>query len=134
MHTKFHKSPAYLGLQALRIPAGWSIGWNTLYATSRAEQGEFGGSSLFNATNPGRRFRIDVAFRPEHDPDGRFHLTVEYQPWPRTEKGRRRTDVAFVFDCDAETIHHFDTASYAELVDQLEAWIARCTMWVREGN
>ncbi|CAN5455888.1 hypothetical protein BH10PSE14_BH10PSE14_30820 [soil metagenome] len=131
---EFHEPPAGLDLQPLRIPAGWAIGWNTLYATSRTERGEFGGSSLFNATNAGRRFCIDVAFRPEFDPDGRFHLTVEYQPWPRTARGGRRTDMNLRFDGDAETVHAFDTASFPELVDQLEAWIARCSAWAREGN
>ncbi|MES2444900.1 MAG: hypothetical protein V4574_18915 [Pseudomonadota bacterium] len=134
MPDAFQKYPAYLALQPLRIPAGWRVDWNTLYATSDAEKGEFGGSSLFNATNEGRRFGIDVAFRPEFDPEGRFHLSVIYQPWPRTERGRRRTGVPFALDGDAETVHESDTASYAELVDRLETWIARCTLWVREGN
>jgi hypothetical protein len=133
MPTNHPKSPAYLGLQPLRIPAGWRIDWNTLDASLRAEDGAFGGSSLFNATNEGRRFQIDVAFRPEHDPQGKFHLIVEYQPWPRTERGRRR-DVPFRLDGDAETVHAFATTSFAEMVDQLETWIAHCSMWVREGN
>jgi len=134
MPTDHAKSPAYLGLQPLRIPAGWRIDWNTLDATRRVEDGAFGGSSVFSATNDGRRFQIDVAFRPEHDPAGKFHLTVLYQPWPRTGRGRRRTEVPLRFDADAEDVHGSETASFAELVDQLENWIAHCTVWMREGN
>lgn len=121
-------------LQPLRIPAGWTIGWNTLYATARAENGDFGGSTLFSATNEGRRFWIDVEFRPEFDPGGAFHLAVMYQPWPRTGRGRRRHGVPFRFDADAEIVHRFETRSYRELVDQLEAWINRCSGWVREPH
>ena len=134
MHENYHRSPAYLGLQPLRIPAGWTVNWNTLHATSRAEDGGFGGSSLFNAVNQGRRFAIDVAFRPEFDPAGWFELEVEYQPWPRTEKGKRQQGVPFRFDDRAEVVHGFRTRSYDELVAELEAWIARCTVWTREGN
>lgn len=128
------KPPYYLDIQPLRIPAGWRIGWNTLYLSSAAEPGSFGGSSLFRAVNEGRRFGIEVEFRPEFDPEGSFHLTVEYQPWPRTERGRRRQDVPFAFDATAETVHHSETPSYAELIDRLERWIAHCTTWAKEGN
>lgn len=127
-------SSAVLELQPLRIPAGWTIGWNTLPAAAYVEPGGLGGSSLFHAINAGRRFCIDVAFRPEFDPAGQFHLTVDYQPWPRTDAGRRRSDVALRFDGNAETVHSFATASHADLVEQLELWIARCTGWTREGN
>jgi hypothetical protein len=129
-----HDAPASLALQPLRIPAGWAIGWNSLYANLRADRGAFGGSSLFNATHAARRFYIDVAFRPEFDPAGRFHLAVDYQPWPRTARGARRSDVPLRFDGDAETVHQGETASFEELVDMLEAWLARCAGWTREGN
>lgn len=130
-------TPGYgadLRLQPLRIPGGWQVAWNTLYATSSAEKGEFGGSSLFHAINEGRRFVIDVTFRPEFDPEGRFRLAVIYQPWPRTERGRRRTDVPFRIGEDAEEVHDFETVSFAELVAELEAWIGRCSGWAREGH
>ena len=134
MQDDFSNAPGYRGLQPLRIPAGWRVGWNTLYATSSVANGDFGGSSLFYAENPARRFAIDVEFRPEFDPDGHFHLIVVHQPWPRTERGRRRKETEFRFDMQAETVHTFETRDYAELVEQLEAWIARCSVWVREGN
>jgi hypothetical protein len=134
MHDQFHRSPAFLGLQPLRIPAGWAIGWNTLYATSSAAKGDFGGSSIFNATNAGRRFNIDVTFEPEFDPEGEFRLVVLYQPWPRTEGGRRKGDAPFKLDAEAETVHDFATRSWPELVAELEKWIARCSVWAREGN
>jgi hypothetical protein len=134
MHDDYPKSPAYLDLQPLRVPAGWSIGWNTLYTSSRADNGDVGGSSIFNATNSGRRFNIDVAFEPEFDPGGEFRLVVIYQPWPRTERGRRKHDIPVRFDGDAETVHEFATRSYPELVSHLEQWIARCSVWAREPN
>lgn len=134
MKSDFAKAPAYLELQPLRVPAGWTIGWNNLYTTSKVEEGDFGGSSVFYAFNEGRRFSIDVEFRPEFDPTGRFELTVMYQPWPRTERGRRRTDLPFQFDSNAELVHAHETALYGELVDELENWIARCTTAVREGH
>lgn len=134
MHDNPLKPAYYLALHPLRIPAGWQIAWNTLYSTSLATRGEFGGSSLFNATNQGRRFNLDVEFRPEFDPEGRFYLVVLYEPWPRTDKGRRRSDLPFGLSADAETVHSSDTDSFPELIDRLEAWIAHCTTWVKEGN
>ncbi len=134
MKDNFHTSPAFLGLQPLRIPAGWKVDWNSLYETSRVEDGDFGGSSVFMATHEGRRCLIDVEFRPEHDPSGHFILTVQYQPWARTEKGRRRADVLLSFDDAAEIVHQSTTQSYVELVEQLSEWIARCTVMVREQN
>jgi hypothetical protein len=120
-------------MQPLRIPAGWQIGWNTLGVDLDPDKGDLGGSSIFYATNEGRRFIIDVMFRPEFDPAGRFIIEVTYQPYVRTEKGRRR-DVPFRLDESAEIVHTFETRSYAELVERLEHWIARCTVWVREGH
>ena len=134
MHDAFADSPAYLDLQPLRIPSGWTIAWNTLYASASVEEGEFGGSSVFNATHPGRRFSIDVAFEPEFDPAGAFHLCVLYQPWRRTERGRRSREPEFRIDGDAETIHSFATRSYPTLVAELERWIARCSVWTREEH
>lgn len=134
LHELFPNSPAYRELQPLRIPAGWLIGWNQLDIGMDADLADVGGSSVFNATNEGRRFNIDIEFRPEFDPEGAFHLTVIYQPWPRTGRGRRREDVPFAFDGDAETVHQFETRSYPDLVAELEHWIARCSLWQREGN
>jgi hypothetical protein len=134
MEFDYSKSADFLGLQPLRIPAGWSVGWNTLYATSKVEEGDFGGSSIFHATNSGRRFSIDVEFRPEFDPSGQFYVTVTYQPWPRTDRGRRKNNEPVQFDANAEIVHTAETRVYSELVSQLETWIARCTTWVREGH
>lgn len=133
-HEGFSSSRAYQEMQPLRIPAGWSIGWNTLNVGMAENHEGIGGSSTFNATNQGRRFNIDVEYRPEFDPEGAFHLTVIYQPWPRSERGRRLTTEPFRFDGNAETVHHSETRSYAELVARLEHWIACCTVWEREGH
>ncbi len=130
----YPRSPAFLGLPRLRIPSGWTIGWNTLDESMATDLSGIGGSSVFNATNHGRRFNVDVEFRPEFDVEGAFHLIVVYQPWPRTERGRRRKDVPFAFDGDAREVHRSETRSYAELLGRLEYWIARCSVWTIEGN
>lgn len=127
MRPDVFKRSASLDLQPLRIPAGWMVAWNTLYASSRGDRGEFGGSSLFHAINHGRRFAIDVTFEPEFDPTGSFHLNVIYQPWSRTDRGRRRTDAPFAFDANAQNVHAFETASLTDLVQELETWLGRCT-------
>jgi hypothetical protein len=130
----YPNSPAYRGLQRLRIPTGWLINWNELNTDFKVENGDFGGSSTFCASHEGRRFIIDVEFRPECDPTGRFILSVIYVPYPRTERGARRKHVPFARGVDDRTVHSFETRSYDELIEHLEHWIARCTVWVIEGR
>jgi hypothetical protein len=131
----FPDSPFMRALPPLRIPGGWTIAWNTLALDWKREDGGLGGSSLFYAVNEGRRFIIDVMFRPEFDPDGNFILEVSYRPWPRTEKGRRRKGVPFhPGGIDDEVVHRFETRSIREMPGQLQHWIARCSVWVIEGN
>lgn len=129
-----YQSVDYRELQPLRIPAGWTIAWNTLHRDKRVEEGDFGGSSIFYATHAGRRFFIDVEFRPEHDPEGHFYLSVDYLPWPRDERGRRLQDRPVAPDASVQRMHQAEIATYAELVEQLETWIARCSAWAVEGN
>lgn len=126
-------SRAFHGLPSLRIPAGWKVGWNTLDSEMETDLGGIGGSMLYSATNEATRFNIEIAFRPEFDPEGAFHLTVIYAPWPRTERGRRIKTEPPSFR-DAETVHAFETRSYPELLTELQHWIARCTVWTREGG
>jgi len=131
----FPDSPFMRGLPPLRIPSGWLISWNTLDIDSKPEDGDLGGSSLFLAVNEGRRFIIDVMFHPEFDPSGSFVLEVRYRPWPRTKKGRRRKDVSFQTALvDDDVMHTFETRSMTDLLEQLQHWIARCTVWTPEGN
>jgi hypothetical protein len=130
----FPDSPFMRGLPPLRIPSGWFINWNNIDINSKHEDGDLGGSSLFMATNEGSRFTIDVMFRPEFDPNGSFILEVRYYPWPRTEKGRRRNNVPFNALIDSDVVHSFETRSMPELIEQLQHWIARCSVWVIEGN
>jgi hypothetical protein len=92
------------------------------------------GSSVFLAWNKGRRFKIEIDWLPERDPNGRFVLTVGYQPWPRNERGRRRQDVPFEFGEDEEVVGVVETRSYTELLSELERWMDRCTTWCREGH
>jgi hypothetical protein len=121
----------------LRVPAGWRIDWNTLFELDPTEEnvrrGYFGGSSLFSATHEHRRFWIDVEWRPEDDPAGCYRMRIEYAPWERTERIRRRKDIELHFR-DAEVVHQFQTPSRAELVQELETWLLRCAEWVREGS
>jgi len=124
-------------LQPVRVPSGWRIDWNTLFdlepTEENARRGYFGGSSLFLATHEQRRFQIDVEWRPEDDPGGRYEMRVEYAPWLRTDRGRRRKGPAPAFR-DAELVHEFQTRSRAELVQELETWLLHCAEWVREGS
>lgn len=110
------------------------IGINSLDDDLHGETGGICGTTLFLAWNDGRRFKIEVGCEPELDPTGSFLMTVIYQPWPRTDRGRRRKDLPFEFDENAETVHTLQTRSYRELLTELEQWIERCTMWTREGN
>ncbi|NJC41732.1 hypothetical protein GGQ87_001990 [Brevundimonas alba] len=126
-------SPAFGELPALRIPSGWRIEWNSLRSSMEGDLATIGGSTIYNATNVGTRFNIDVTFEPEFDPEGSFFLRVAYAPWPRSERGRRMKEQPLSF-LDAVVVHSFHTRSYAALVAELEHWIARCTVWTREGS
>ena len=131
----FPNSPYMRGLPPLRVPSGWQIAINDLDINARPEEGGFSGSSLFLAVNEGRRFIIDVMFRPEFDPNGSFILEVRYRPWPRTEKGRRRNDIPFEqAPVDDQIVHTFETRLMPELIEQLQHWIARCSVWTIEGH
>lgn len=133
IEDSFPGSRAFLEMPALRIPSGWRIGWNVLCLEMADDLTGIGGSTLYNATNEGTRFNIDVAFRPEFDPDGAFHLTVTYCPWPRSKDGRRIKAQPLSF-LDGQVVHTFETRSYERLIEQLEHWIARCSVWVVEGR
>jgi hypothetical protein len=132
--TNFPDSPFMRGLPPLRIPSSWFVNLNTLDVNSKPEDGDLGGSSLFMATNESTRFTIDVMFRPEFDPSGSFIMEVRYYPWPRTERGRRRNHVPFASLIESNVVHTFETRSMPELIDQLQHWIARCSVWVIEGH
>ena len=128
------RSRAHVRLEPLRIPSGWMIGINSLDDDLHSETGGICGTVLFLAWNEGRRFKIEIGCEPELDPNGSFLMTVVYQPWPRTDRGRRRKDLPFEFDENVQTVHTFETRSYRGLLTELEQWIERCTMWTREGN
>jgi hypothetical protein len=117
-------------LQPLRVPPGWLIIWNTLFEVDPTAEnihaGYFGGSSLFLATREHSRLSVDVAWRPEDDPTGEYRLKVEYAPWERTEKGRRRKDVPLDFR-NARVVHEFHTRDRSELVRELEMGVGNAT-------
>lgn len=123
-------------LQPLRIPAGWRIDINKLIEADpgRGNIGHFGGTTMFSAINEARRFWIDIEWRPEFDVDGEFRMTIEYAPYVRNERGRRRNDVPLHFGADAERVHYFATRSRAALVAELQAWMFKCTLWMKEGH
>lgn len=122
-----------LRLAPLRIPSGWMIGVNGLYEGIDAPDLPVS-SVLFAAWNEGRRFRIDIEWRPDRDYGERFVLTVFYQPWARNERGRRRKDAPFEFDMNEEVVGTLKTASYSEILSNVEDWLDRCSLWCREGN
>ena len=122
-----------LELERLRLPSGWLVGVNALYVGLDGGLGDLC-SVLFYAQNEGRRFGIEVDWRPEFDPDGSFHLRVTYQPWPRDERGRRRKNLPFAFDGDEQVVHGFETRSYPDLLAELERCLDRCSIWTVEGN
>ena len=127
------KLPPY---QPLRIPPGWRIDWNTLCELDPTEEnvrlGFFGGSSLFSATHEHRRLWLDVEWRPEDDPAGEYHLKVEYAPWLRTPKGRRRKDVPLDFR-GASVVHEFHSRDRIELVRELEAALVTRDEWIEHS-
>jgi hypothetical protein len=130
----FPTSRAYAEMQPLRIPPGWMIGLNDLRVGMAVETDGPPGlaSTLFNATHAGRRFNIDVEV--EAGAEGAFRLTVTYAPWPRDGRGRRIQDQPLSFGGETEVVHAVTTGAYEELIAQLEHWIARCSVWAREGN
>lgn len=123
-------------LQPLRVPAGWRVGWNTLFELDQTEenfrQGFFGGSSLFSAVNETLRLRLDLEWRPEDDPAGEYQLTVEYAPWPRAANGRRRKDVQLDFS-GARVVHEFCSRDRAEVVRALESALVSRSEWVEHS-
>jgi hypothetical protein len=123
-------------LQPLRVPAGWRVGWNTLFELDPTEdnirRGYFGGSSLFSAIDEQSRLCIDLEWRPEDDPGGEYLLKVEYAPWERTEKGRRRKDLPLDFR-SAKVVYEFRTRERTTLVRELEAALNRRPEWVEHS-
>lgn len=75
--------------------------------------------------NEGRRLWIDVEWRPEFDPAGEYRLRLEYAPWERDARDRRRKHVPLSFR-DAEIVHEFSTRSTGRLVQELDEWLTRC--------
>jgi hypothetical protein len=124
-------------LQPLRIPTGWHIVWNTLFEVDpsggKDRQDNTGGSSLFSVISEERRSYIEVAWRPEFDPNGCYRLIVMYSPWPRTPKGRRFKGAELEFDW-SNPIHQLETRSHAELVKELEGWLEDCPRWAYEAS
>lgn len=101
-------------LQPLRIPAGWTIGWNTFHAIPIPADG-FSGSSLLYLLRHDRRLVIDVEWRPEFDPNGHYNYYVQRQPL--------RTDEPA--DNDDEILASAQSRSREDVVAWLDTWLAR---------
>ena len=119
-------------LLPLRLSSGWTIERNAIKETPL--QPPERNVLLFRAIEEQRRFRIDVVWQPDGYPAGEYLLEVRYAPWPRTEKGKRRTDVPLQFDEHARVMHRFSRHVLAELVAYLEAWLWRASCWAVEGH
>jgi hypothetical protein len=120
-------------LAPLRIPSGWLMEINSLYESADARPLPVE-MVLFSASNAGRRFRIHIDWLPQADLGESFALTVYYQPWPRNDRGRRRNDGPFAFGPNEEVVETWRTSSYSDLLDKLQHWLDRCTVWCREGH
>lgn len=130
----FAQSQAFRSIVPLRIPGGWRIAINDLRRGWPDEDDLDLGSTIFHAVNEERRFSVDVEYRRESSVTG-FVLTIEYEPWGRDARGRRlRTGTPFRFTAAAETIETMNTPDFETMLGMLEYWIARCTLWTREGS
>lgn len=123
-------------LQPLRIPPDWRVNWNTLFeldpTSENVRLGFFGGSSLFAASSEHWRLSVDVEWRPEDDPNGRYCMAVYYVPWQRTENGRRRKGVPLDFR-GAKVVYAFETQSRNELIAQLEDVLCGRPEWIEHN-
>lgn len=99
-------------LQPLRLPAGWTIGWNTFQAIEIPPDG-FAGSSLLYLLRHDRRLVIDVEWRPEFDPNGHYHAYVQRNPLPTDETP------------NDETLDSAESSSRCDVVAWLETWFTR---------
>ncbi len=101
-------------LQPLRIPAGWTLGWNTFQAIEIPPDG-FAGSSLLYLLRHDRRLVVDVEWRPEFDPNGHYHYYVQRNPL--------RTDEPS--DLNDDVLDSSESRSRDDVVRWLDTWLAR---------
>ena|SRR5437660_436227 len=119
------------GLQPLRVPPGWRIDWNTLFEEDPTEPANasgyyFGGTDLFLATNASRRLAIDIEWRTEPDKQatGRYRMRLLRIVEPNAvESSGSESGAGLNVNWD-DPIRDFETAMRAELVVELEAWLA----------
>jgi hypothetical protein len=116
-------------LQPLRIPTGWEVQWNILTELEPTPENVarkfFGGDALFYASNTGSPFFIDVAWRPEDDPDGCFVLLVLHSSGPVSPTGHFEREGRSA-DWD-HPLHRAEIRSLDELVRELEKWMDWCS-------
>lgn len=78
------------------------------------------------------RLAIDVEWRPEDDPEGRYYLSVRYARWKRTEDGRRQKNIPLDFS-DAEVVYRMETQSRQELVQRIEEVLRGRDEWSEQN-
>jgi hypothetical protein len=122
-----------VGLQPLRIPVGWRIDWNTLYAEDPTEPANAAGyycstANLFLATHAQRQQAIDVEWRVITDPltDGCYVMRVLRMVQSQPDADPRRSRPIDGLEVEwADPVHKFETVSRLALVAELEAWLAK---------
>jgi len=116
-------------LQPLRIPAGWEVQWNILAELEPTPENvagkRFGGDASFYALHTSRPFFIDVAWRPEDDPEGCFVLLVLHSTGPVSPTGHLEREGR---SSDWEhPLHRAEIRTLHELVVELEKWLEWCS-------
>jgi hypothetical protein len=110
-------------LQPLRLSAGWKVTFNQLYEVdppedSEAEERFYFTEDLLLLSNQRQRVLIDVSWRPEISPKGRFYLSA----------------INWVGDGDMPTewskpLMQFVSRSRLRTVERLERWAGEDTDW-----
>jgi hypothetical protein len=114
---------SHINLQPLRVCHTWEIIWNTLYEIDPTEEaiqvGFFEESSLFVAVRKWERLKMDVAWHPQVDTSGQFHMKLFLAPEPpRNSKGKPDKNAPLNF-AEAKFVFEFQTHSRAEMVEEM---------------
>lgn len=129
--TQLTRHPmSYIPLQPLRVPAGWTIRWNTLFeeelnTPENAEYLPLGGKDLFFAVREASRRAIDVEFFLEQrDPVvGEYRLQVlKFVDDDSENTTANGADAKLDWDSPTYT---FESSSRIELARKLDECLAR---------
>lgn len=117
--------------QPLRVPGGWKIIWNTLYAKDLTDPSldklaYLNSSSIINASHAVKRLILDVSWFPKDCVPGNFLLKMFYSN-PVSQNGL--IDLTMPLDWDHEVIS-FETSDRLLLVNKIEALFHHNEQWV----